>query len=73
MAAVTCGRCGTESPPNVRGFGGAIAQGWSRFEAVGEDGDRVYYVTVCPDCLTEAEESGVWPDPRPGPSRQEAR
>ena len=61
MAAVTCDRCGTASPPNVWGFGDAIAQGWSRFEVLRGDGETISYVTICPECLTEAEEAGVWP------------
>jgi hypothetical protein len=61
MAAVTCDRCGTASPSNVSGFGGAIAQGRSRFEVLRGDGETISYVTICPECLTEAEEAGVWP------------
>ena len=64
MTPVTCDRCGL-SALHVQGPGGAIAQGWSRFEAVREDGDTVDYVTVCPECLTESEEAGVWPTPPP--------
>ena len=60
MTPVTCDRCGL-SALHVQGPGGAIGQGWSRFEAVREDGDTVDYVTVCPECLTETEEAGVWP------------
>jgi hypothetical protein len=60
MAAVTCERCGL-SALDVRGPGGAVSQGWSKFEAIGEDGDTVSWATVCPECLTEAEEAGVWP------------
>ena len=61
MGAVTCDRCGKASPTGVRGPGGAIAKGWSKLEALREDGDTVFWVTVCPDCLTEAEDSEVWP------------
>jgi hypothetical protein len=68
---VTCDRCGTSSAPSVEGPGDAMAQGWSRFELLAEDGETIYFVTVCPECLTEAEESGTWPTPSPG-SRQEA-
>src|SRR5918998_887692 len=57
MATVTCDRCGAESRPKVRGFEGAIAQGWGKFEALKEDGETLYHVTVCPDCLTDAEEA----------------
>jgi len=60
MAAVTCDRCGTGHSSAVE----AVARGWSRFEALKEDGDTIYYVTVCPDCLTHAEEAGIWPEPR---------
>jgi hypothetical protein len=68
---VTCHRCGATSAPDVEGPGDAMAQGWSRFEHLAEDGETIYFVTVCPECLTEAEESGVSPKPSPG-SRQEA-
>jgi hypothetical protein len=61
MATVTCDRCGAESPPKVRGFEGAIAQGWGKFEALKEDGETLYHVTVCPDCLTDAEEANASP------------
>jgi hypothetical protein len=57
MAAATCDRCGTGHSPAVE----AVAQGWSRFEALKEDGETIYYVTVCPACLTDAEEAGTWP------------
>jgi hypothetical protein len=60
---VTCDRCGTESPPSVKGPGDAMAQGWSRFEQLGEDGDAVHFVTLCPECVTEGEEAGLWPTP----------
>ena len=60
---VTCDRCGTKSPPSVKGPGDAMAQGWSRFEQLGEDGDTVHFVTLCPECLTEGEEAGLWPTP----------
>jgi hypothetical protein len=68
---VTCDRCGAKSARNVEGPGDAMAQSWSRFEVLREDGETIYYLTVCPECLTEAEEPGVWPKPSPG-SRQEA-
>jgi hypothetical protein len=41
--------------PNVQEPAAPIAQGWSRFELLAEDGETVYYVTICPDCPTEAE------------------
>ena len=61
MTVATCDRCGTASPPNVRGVAGAIAQGWSRYEALKEDGETLYHVTVCPECLTDAEEADASP------------
>jgi len=60
MAAVTCDRCGV----NQESRAGAIAEGWSRFEELKDDGETIYYVTVCPDCLTHAEEAGIWPEPK---------
>jgi hypothetical protein len=60
MAAVTCERCGL-SGLHVKGPGGAVSQRWSRFEVLGEDGETISYVTICPECLTEADEAGVWP------------
>ena len=60
---ITCDRCGTKPPPSVKGPGDAMAQGWSRFELL--DADTMYWLTVCPECLTEAEETGVWPKPSP--------
>jgi hypothetical protein len=62
----TCDRCGTKPPPSVKGPGDAIAQGWSRFELLREDGDTLDLVTVCPGCLTEVEEAGVWPSSTQG-------
>jgi hypothetical protein len=71
MAALVCDRCKEESSSNVGGLSGALAEGWSRFELLREDGETVYFVTVCPDCLTEGEERGVWPVPSPW-AREEA-
>jgi hypothetical protein len=56
-AGVTCERCGLSKASAAR----AVSEGWSRFEALRDDGETVYYVTVCKQCLTEAEEAGVWP------------
>ena len=61
MTVVTCDRCGTAPPPNVRGLGGALAKGWSRYEALKEDGETPYHVTACPECLTDAEEADALP------------
>ena len=61
MTVATCDRCGTAPPPNVRGLGGAIAAGWSRYEALKEDGETLYHVTVCRGCLTDAEEADASP------------
>jgi hypothetical protein len=60
MASVTCARCGSETPPEVEGPAGAASQGWTRFEGLKDAGDTIYFITVCPDCLTEAEEASVW-------------
>jgi hypothetical protein len=61
--SITCTRCQSELTPSVEGPAAAMALGWSRFEQLGEDGETAYFITVCPDCLTEVEESGVWPLP----------
>ena len=55
-----CARCGSEAPASATK---AVARGWNRFEAISDDGETVYYLTVCSDCLAEAEHAGVWAHP----------
>lgn len=57
-----CSRCGREAPPSVMGEQGRVAQGWVVFEP---DDDRRHYALVCPDCLTEEEQSWLSPETLP--------
>jgi hypothetical protein len=71
--ALTCDRCGTKSPPSVHGLPrSAMAQGWSSFEVLRDDGETMDLLVICPVCLTEAEERGVWPLPSSLASEEEA-
>jgi hypothetical protein len=55
MAFAVCDRCGIEASAED------AARRWSKFEALKEDGETLRHVTVCPDCLTDAEEADASP------------
>jgi hypothetical protein len=70
--ALTCDRCGTESPPSIHGRPrSAMAEGWTSYEVLREDGETMDLLVICPDCLTEAEERGIWPVPSPATEEEE--
>jgi len=49
-----------------------MAQGWSSFEVLRDDGETMDLLVICPICLTEAEERGVWLVPSSLASEEEA-
>jgi hypothetical protein len=56
LMGLTCDCCAKEFPPSAHGRPhSAMAEGWSSFEVLRDDGETVDLVVLCPDCLSEME------------------